>query len=66
MTSFLDVRDLISAFELLVERGKVYNASNSSAYRIGDLVRLFEQRIGQALNYVIDKALLRPSYRPGM
>jgi nucleoside-diphosphate-sugar epimerase len=63
----MDVRDLVSALILLAERGEpgeAYNICGDRAWRIGELIPLFEQLAGIALTVAPDPALFRPSDEP--
>lgn len=65
--AILDVRDLVSALLLLAERGEpgeAYNICADRAWRIGDLVPLFERLAGLRLTVAADPALFRPSDEP--
>lgn len=62
-----DVRDLVNALLLLSERGEwgqCYNICGRYDYRIGDLIPMIENVIGQSLTTQVDPALLRPSDEP--
>jgi nucleoside-diphosphate-sugar epimerase len=62
--AIMDVRDLVSALTLLAERGEpgeAYNICGDSAWRIGDLIPLFERLAGIKLTLAPDPALFRPS-----
>jgi len=61
------VRDLVSALLLLAERGapgEAYNICADRAWRIGDLIPLFERLAGIGLVVEADPALFRPSDEP--
>ncbi len=65
--AILDVRDLVSALILLAERGEpgeAYNICADRAWRIGELIPLFEQLAGMRLTVESDPALFRPSDEP--
>ncbi len=62
-----DVRDLVTALQLLAEKGEpgeVYNVSGEKVYRIGDLIPLIERELSISLKVVVDPTLLRPSDEP--
>jgi GDP-4-dehydro-6-deoxy-D-mannose reductase len=63
----LDVRDLVAALVLLAARGapgEAYNICGDRAFRIGELIPLFERLAGVALTVEPDPALFRPSDEP--
>jgi GDP-4-dehydro-6-deoxy-D-mannose reductase len=65
--AIMDVRDLISALMLLAEHGapgEAYNICADRAWRIGDLIPLFEKLAGIGLTVEPDPALFRPSDEP--
>ena len=65
--AIMDVRDLIAALTLLAARGapgEAYNICGDVAWRIGDLIPLFERLSGRALTLAADPALFRPSDEP--
>jgi GDP-4-dehydro-6-deoxy-D-mannose reductase len=65
--AILDVRDLVTALVLLAERGEpgeAYNICADRAWRIGELIPLFERLAGIALVVEADPALFRPSDEP--
>lgn len=62
--AIMDVRDLIRAFLLLVEKGKygeVYNISSEKVYQISDIINIIEKNIGISFDLKIDTKLLRPT-----
>lgn len=62
--AIMDVRDLIAALVLLAARGEpgeAYNICGDMAWRIGDLIPIFERLAGVALTLAPDSALFRPS-----
>jgi GDP-4-dehydro-6-deoxy-D-mannose reductase len=65
--AILDVRDCVAALLLLAVRGEpgeAYNICAETAWRIGDLIPIFERLAGRALKVEIDPALLRPTDEP--
>jgi nucleoside-diphosphate-sugar epimerase len=62
--AIMDVRDLVSALMLLAEHGEpgeAYNICGDTAWRIGDLIPVFERLAGIGLRLAPDPALFRPS-----
>jgi GDP-4-dehydro-6-deoxy-D-mannose reductase len=65
--AFTDVRDLVSALDLLSTRGdpgQVYNISGSRTYKIEEVLRLIRERSTSKFDIAVDEALLRPSDEP--
>jgi GDP-4-dehydro-6-deoxy-D-mannose reductase len=65
--AILDVRDLVGALLALARLGlpgEVYNICGEKAYRIGDLIPLFEAAAGCKFEVAPDPNLLRPSDEP--
>jgi GDP-4-dehydro-6-deoxy-D-mannose reductase len=65
--AIMDVRDLIAALTLLAERGapgEAYNICGDHAFRIAELIPLFERLAGVTLTLAPDPALFRPSDEP--
>lgn len=61
---FTDVRDVVKAYRLIVERGQnglAYNITTNARVRIGDLLDKLQKVVGVAPNVVVDPALYRPS-----
>ena len=62
-----DVRDIVRAYRLIVERGhphRPYNICSGRAYRIADLMNLLVSGARVAIRVVTDPARLRPSDTP--
>ncbi len=62
--AIMDQRDLVSALELLANKGKageVYNISSENIYKMSDIVEMIEKEIGHKFEIKIDKKLLRPT-----
>lgn len=62
--AIMDARDLVAALVLLAERGEpgeAYNVCGDAAWRIGDLIPIFERLAGVSLPLAPDPALFRPS-----
>jgi GDP-4-dehydro-6-deoxy-D-mannose reductase len=62
--AIMDVRDAIAALTLLAAHGapgEAYNICADQAWRIGDLIPIFERLAGVALKVAPDPALFRPS-----
>lgn len=61
---FTDVRDVVRAYRLLVERGvsgMPYNVSSNTHVRIGELLERLQALGGTAAPVVVDPALVRPA-----
>ena len=61
---FTDVRDVVSAYSALLEKGRtddVYNVCSGSAIRLADVIRKFEAISGIAIEIDTDPARLRPN-----
>lgn len=59
---FTDVRDVVKAYTLLMERGEpggVYNICSGNPRRIGDILELAIKASGHSVRYEVDPALLR-------
>ena len=64
---FTDVRDLVRALTLLVERGrpgKAYNIASGRVYRVSDLLDIILDLAKVEVEVVQDKGLMRPSDEP--
>lgn len=62
--AIIDVRDLVNALILLSQQGdpgEAYNIGSDVAYRIGDLIPLFEDLACMKLPLRVDPLLFRPS-----
>jgi GDP-4-dehydro-6-deoxy-D-mannose reductase len=62
-----DVRDMVRAFWLLMEKGKigeVYNACSSKAYKIDDILDKFLEMSDADIEVKVDPKKLRPSDEP--
>lgn len=62
--AFTDVRDLVSALELLASAGapgEVYNVSGSRTYQIGEVLQIIRSNVEAEFEVAVDRALLRPS-----
>jgi GDP-4-dehydro-6-deoxy-D-mannose reductase len=60
---FLDVRDVVRAYLLLLEKGRVgevYNVCSGRSYRLRDLVALLCERAGVDVRIEVDPSRLRP------
>ncbi len=60
---FTDVRDVVRAYRLLVERGEpgeVYNVCSGEAIAIGDIARRLIRLAGADLEVVVDQEFVRP------
>ena len=67
MRDLTDVRDMVKAFWLLVEKGKigdVYNACSSRVYKIGDILDKFLEMSKVNIEVKVDPKKLRPSDEP--
>jgi GDP-4-dehydro-6-deoxy-D-mannose reductase len=64
---FTDIRDVIRAYCLLLERGKpgeVYNVCSGSAIRLADIVQMFESAVGRKVTIVTEEARVRSNDVP--
>ena len=64
---FLDVRDVVRAYRLLVEKGRpgtVYNVCRGEGLELGEALRTFEEMTGRPVEREIDPKLLRPADVP--
>ena len=62
-----DVRDLVSALVLLVEKGipgEAYNISGNKVYEIAEILQCIENCLGKKLNQRIDSSLIRSTDEP--
>jgi len=62
--AIMDVRDLVSALELLAENGEygeAYNISASSTIQVKQIISIIEKVIGKAFDVSVDDKLLRSS-----
>ncbi len=60
---FTDVRDVVKAYRLIVERGQsglAYNITTNARVRIGELLDRLQKIIGIEPNILVDPALYRP------
>jgi GDP-4-dehydro-6-deoxy-D-mannose reductase len=60
---FLDVRDVVRAYRLLVEKGRAgtaYNICRGEGLDLGDALRMLEGMTGRAVETETDPSLLRP------
>lgn len=60
---FSDVRDVVRAYRLLLERGRcgfAYNITTDNHVRIGDLLDRLQAIVGTQIKTVVDPALYRP------
>lgn len=61
---FTDVRDVVKAYRLIVERGQsglAYNITTNARVRIGELLEKLQKIIGIDPPIIVDPALYRPS-----
>ncbi len=61
---FLDVRDVVAAYRLLIERGRrgeTYNIASGRGWRIGDLLDTLIRLSGRSVRVVQDPRRLRPA-----
>lgn len=64
---FMDVRDVVRAYHLLLEKGEpgeVYNICSGRGYRLRDLVRLITERSSVKIDIKKDPSRMRPSDLP--
>jgi GDP-4-dehydro-6-deoxy-D-mannose reductase len=61
---FTDVRDVVGAYSLLLEKGRVgeiYNVCSGSAVRLADIIKMFEAASGTKVELEKDPARIRPN-----
>ncbi len=61
---FTDVRDVVAAYRLIVERGVsglAYNVSSGTHLRIGDVLDRIQELVGVRVPVSVDPALVRPA-----
>jgi len=61
---FLDVRDVVRAYRLLLEqghKGEAYNISTAQSFRIGTVLELLAQKLGVAVRTQVAPDLYRPT-----
>jgi len=64
---FTDVRDIVGAYELLIEKGipgDVYNLGTGKSYRISDVLQILLSLSSVSITVTEDKALFRPGDLP--
>ncbi len=64
---FTDVRDIVHAYELLIEKGipgDVYNLGTGKSYRISDVLQILLSLSSVSITVTEDKALFRPGDLP--
>ncbi|VVB83104.1 GDP-mannose 4,6-dehydratase [uncultured archaeon] len=62
-----DVRDIINAFDIALDKatiGEVYNLSGDQVYRIGDIIELLKGMVDFDFGIKIDSKLIRPTDEP--
>ena len=62
-----DVRDLVTALDLLSEKGmpgEVYNISGDQAYTISDIIDIIREKAETIIDIEVDSRLLRPTDEP--
>lgn len=66
---FTDVRDMVKAYILLVEKGKVgdvYNVGSGTSYKISEILKKLLSYSNKKIEVKQDEALLRPSDNPDL
>ena len=61
---FTDVRDVVRAYQMILEdgsAGEVYNISSGLMLRIGDILKILSHIAGVTPNYEVDPKLYRPT-----
>lgn len=61
---FTDVRDVVRAYRLIIERGQsglAYNITTNARVRIGELLEMLQRLTGVSASIVVDPDLFRPS-----
>ena len=64
---FTDIRDVIRAYCMLLEKGKpgeVYNVCSGSAVRLADIIRMFESAAGRKVTIATEEARVRSNDVP--
>ncbi len=64
---FTDVRDMVQAYSLMIEKGKsgeVYNIGTDKSYRIFDIINILISFSKKSISIKIDPKLLRPGDSP--
>ena len=64
---FTDVRDMVKAYVLAIERGKsgdVYNLGSGNSYKISDILDILLSKAKVKIRVETDKSLLRPADNP--
>jgi GDP-4-dehydro-6-deoxy-D-mannose reductase len=59
---FTDIRDVIRAYSILLEKGKpgeVYNVCSGSAVRLADIIRMFESAVGRKVTLATEESRVR-------
>ena len=59
---FTDIRDVIRAYSMLLEKGKpgeVYNVCSGSAVRLADIIRMFESAAGRKVTIATEESRVR-------
>jgi GDP-4-dehydro-6-deoxy-D-mannose reductase len=61
---FLDVRDVVEAYYLLLESGKignVYNVCRGESVTLREIINILADKLGLKINIIIDPGLIRPT-----
>ena len=64
---FTDIRDVIRAYSILLEKGKpgeVYNVCSGSAVRLADIIRMFESAAGRKVTLATEESRVRSNDVP--
>ncbi|MFC1576056.1 GDP-mannose 4,6-dehydratase [Candidatus Omnitrophota bacterium] len=60
---FIDVRDIVRAYDLLVQKGKpgeIYNVGSGRAYKLREVLDMLFQRVGIKVPVEVNPGLIRP------
>ena len=66
---FLDVRDVVRAYDLLLRKGRpgeVYNVCSGKGYKLSEILNMLKRESGTKIKVKIDTRLLRPADNPIM
>jgi len=66
---FTDVRDMVKAYALLMEKGslgEVYNIGSGTSYKISDILNMLLSFTDKKISIELDKSLLRPNDNPNL
>ncbi len=61
---FIDVRDVVRAYNNLLQKGQkgeIYNICSGKGYMLNDIINLLGEQLGIKIDIQVDKKLIRPS-----